>query len=45
MARRQVEIITGNVEFDVSHYPAGTYHARVSVGKTKPASQCFVVMK
>lgn len=44
MARRQVETIVEDVEFDVSHYPAGTYHARVSVAEGKPVSQCFVVI-
>jgi hypothetical protein len=44
MARRQVTTIVEDIEFDVSHYPAGTYHARVSVGKTSPVSQCFVVI-
>jgi hypothetical protein len=45
MARRQVEIIVEDVAFDVSHYPAGTYHARVAIGEMKPVSQCFVVAK
>lgn len=44
MARRQVEAVIGDVEFDVSHYPAGTYYARVSVAGGKPVSQCFVVI-
>ncbi len=45
MARRRVEAIVGDVEFDVSHYPGGTYHARVSVDGAKPESQCFVVVE
>jgi hypothetical protein len=45
MARRKVEAIVGDVEFDVSHYPAGTYHARVAVAGGKPTSQCFVVVE
>lgn len=44
MARRRVEAVIGDVEFDVSHYPAGTYYARVSVAGGKPVSQCFVVI-
>ena len=45
MARRKVEAIVGDVEFDVSHYPAGTYHARVAVAGGIPSSQCFVVVE
>ncbi len=45
MARRRVEAVIGDVEFDVSHYPAGTYYARVSFDGAKPVSQCFVVVE
>jgi len=44
MAHRKVPSIGSDVEFDVAHYPAGTYHARVVVGYGKPVSQCFVVV-
>ncbi|MCB0607968.1 MAG: DUF1573 domain-containing protein [Lewinellaceae bacterium] len=45
MARREIPIVEGPVEFNVSHYPAGTYIANVQIGDRKPESRCFVVMK
>ena len=45
MARREIPVIEGPVEFNVSHYPAGTYIANVQIGDRKPESRCFVVMK
>ena len=43
MARRVVERIVGDMEFDVSHYPKGTYFAQVSVSGRQPQAQCFLV--
>ena len=45
MAQREVPEVAGNIEFDVSHYPAGTYIANVTIGEGKPETQCFVVVK
>lgn len=45
MARREIPVVEGPVEFNVSHYPAGTYIANVQIGDRKPESRCFVVMK
>lgn len=44
MAKREVESVNGSIEFNVSHYPAGTYIARVQVGERAPVAQCFVVV-
>lgn len=43
MAQRMVPEVSGDVEFEVSHYPSGTYYATVAVRGDKPRSQCFVV--
>ncbi len=45
MARRKIETFENAVEFDVSHYPSGTYVANVQVGEDKPESRCFVVVE
>lgn len=44
MARRETVVVGSAIEFNVSHYPAGTYFARVKVGDELPQSQCFVVV-
>ncbi|MEM6395161.1 MAG: hypothetical protein AAF741_02350 [Bacteroidota bacterium] len=44
MARREVEAIYGNIEFEVSHYPAGEYIAYVRIGDSEPEARCFVVV-
>lgn len=44
MAKREIPMIEGTVEFNVSHYPAGTYIANVQVADQKPESRCFVVV-
>ena len=44
MARREVKAVDGAIEFNVSHYPAGTYIANVQVGERKPEVRCFVVV-
>src|SRR5690606_29154950 len=36
MAKRNIEMISGTLEFNVSHYPAGTYIANVQIGDRKP---------
>lgn len=43
MAEKQVLSIDGTIEFEVSHYPSGTYIAHVLVVGKKPLSHCFVV--
>ncbi|HMQ60417.1 MAG TPA: DUF1573 domain-containing protein [Flavilitoribacter sp.] len=45
MARREIPVVEGAIEFNVSHYPAGTYTANVRIGDRKPESRCFVVVK
>jgi hypothetical protein len=45
MARREIPAVEGTIEFNVSHYPAGTYVAQVQVGKGKPVARCFVVVE
>lgn len=45
MAKREIEAIDGPLEFNVSHYPAGTYVANVQIGKQQPESRCFVVVE
>lgn len=44
MAKREIESVDGSIEFNVSHYPAGTYIAHVQVGEGAPVAQCFVVV-
>ncbi|PHN03101.1 DUF1573 domain-containing protein [Flavilitoribacter nigricans] len=44
MARRIIEAIDGTLEFNVAHYPAGTYMANVQIGTGKPETRCFVVV-
>jgi hypothetical protein len=45
MAQRDIPVVEGAIEFDVAHYPPGTYIANVQIGDAKPESQCFVVVK
>ena len=45
MAKREIEVIDGTIEFNVSHYPAGTYIANMQVADHKPQSRCFVVVE
>ena len=45
MARREIQSVEGTIEFNVSHYPPGTYIARVQIGDQKPEARCFVVVK
>lgn len=45
MAERQIESVNGVIEFNVSHYPAGTYIANVQVEGKKPEARCFVVVE
>ena len=44
MAKREIQEINGIIEFSVSHYPAGTYIAKVQVGESKAETRCFVVV-
>ena len=43
MAQRTVEQVEENVEFNVSHFPSGTYFANIQVGGVKAQSICFVI--
>lgn len=45
MARREVKSTIGTIEFNVGHFPAGTYTAYVQVGKENPEARCFVVVE
>lgn len=45
MAKREITNIEGTIEFNVSHYPAGTYYAKVQIGKNLPETRCFVVVE
>ena len=38
MARREVKSIDGTIEFNVSHYPPGTYIAQVKIGEAQARS-------
>lgn len=44
MAKREVEQIEGELEFQVGHYPAGTYIANVQIAGKKAEARCFVVV-
>jgi hypothetical protein len=44
MAKRKVDAIDGTIEFNVSHYPAGTYIANVQIGERMLEARCFVVV-
>ncbi|MEZ5044495.1 MAG: DUF1573 domain-containing protein [Saprospiraceae bacterium] len=44
MAKREIKVVNGPIEFTVAHYPAGTYIANVQVGERKPEARCFVVV-
>lgn len=44
MAKREIKAVNGTIEFNVAHYPAGTYIANVQVGDRKPEARCFVVV-
>lgn len=44
MARREVEAVEGLIEFNVGHYPPGTYFAQVQIGAQQPETRCFVVV-
>jgi len=44
MAEREIPQIEGPIEFNVSHYPAGTYMAHVRVFGEEPQVKCFVVV-
>jgi hypothetical protein len=43
MARRTIPELRGIIEFNVGHYPAGSYVARVRVGDRVPEARCFIV--
>lgn len=43
MAEKVILSIDGLIEFEVQHYPVGTYIANVQVGEQKPMAHCFVV--
>lgn len=43
MAERPIISIDGTLEFEVHHYPAGTYYASVQIENQKAVSHCFVV--
>lgn len=44
MAQREVKGLNDKVEFQVGHFPAGTYYANVEIEGRKPESRCFVVV-
>lgn len=44
MAKREIAVIEGTIEFNVAHYPAGTYIAQVQIGDQRPEARCFVVV-
>lgn len=45
MASRSVTVTSAVEEFQVGHYPAGTYIANVEVEGKKPEAKCFVVVE
>ncbi len=45
MAQRDVQAVDTIIEFNVSHYPPGTYVANVQVGDRRPEAKCFVVVE
>jgi hypothetical protein len=44
MAKREIDAIAGTIEFNVSHYPQGTYIAHVQVDHGASEARCFVVV-
>ena len=44
MAKREIDAIAGTIEFNVSHYPQGTYIAHVQIDHGAPEARCFVVV-
>ena len=44
MAKREIQTVESTIEFNVSHYPPGTYIAQVQVANRKPEARCFVVV-
>ncbi len=43
MAQRQVAISSETITFQVQHFPAGTYVAKVQIDEQAPTSRCFIV--
>jgi hypothetical protein len=45
MAKREFKAVKTPIEFQVDHYPAGTYIAQVQFAGRAPESKCFVVLE
>jgi hypothetical protein len=45
MAERELAIAPEKIEFQVGHYPAGTYFAQIRIGAMQREAKCFVVAK
>lgn len=45
MAKREIDRIEGELEFQVGHYPPGTYIANVQIAGKKAEARCFVVVE
>ncbi|NBC06785.1 MAG: DUF1573 domain-containing protein [Bacteroidetes bacterium] len=45
MAKRQLRIEDNPIEFQVNHFPAGTYIANVQVPGQETETRCFIVVK
>lgn len=43
MAQKEIESIEGTIEFNVNHYPAGTYYAKIQIGEQQLPARCFLV--
>ena len=45
MARRQVDRLETRLQFEVAHYPAGTYVANIQIGGETAVVRCFAVQR
>lgn len=45
MAERELAIAPEKIEFQVGHYPVGTYFAQIRIGTVQHEAKCFVVAK
>lgn len=44
MAKKEFPALEGGIEFQIAHYPAGTYVANIQVGDAIKETRCFVVV-
>ncbi|HMQ47235.1 MAG TPA: hypothetical protein PKA00_07170 [Saprospiraceae bacterium] len=44
MAQKEFPALEGTLEFQIAHYPPGTYMAHLQIGDTVRESRCFAVV-